>query len=81
MKLNKFTKLLLNLVLILLIALLLKSLITVPKNAYANETKEYLGIDNINFMGAREFADQCNKFAKEGWKLHSFTDRKAIFER
>jgi deoxyhypusine synthase len=41
MKLDKFTKVLVNLVLILLIALLVKSLVIVPRDLYAKAGVEY----------------------------------------
>ena len=81
MKLNKSTTILLNIVLILVIVLLLTALIITPSVAYAKDTPEYMGIDNLNYMGAIEFTEHCNRFAKEGWRLYCINNYKAIFVR
>jgi len=81
MNLHRSTTILLNVALILVIVLLLKSLIVAPRDVHAQNIPEYSGVDNLNFMGALEFAKGCNKLAKEGWKLHSFNNYKAIFVR
>lgn len=47
MKLDRFTRICINIVLILVIALLLKSLVTVPKNVYAKPGFEYKAIESL----------------------------------
>ncbi len=66
MKLDKFTKVCINIVLILVIVLLLKLLITAPKDVYASRATEYMGIEK-HAMDIDEFADTCNDYAKNGW--------------
>ncbi len=81
MKLDKFTRICINIVLILVIVLLLKLLITVPKDVYAARATEYMAEGEIGKMDTDEFTDMCNEYAKEGWKLHSFSIYVAMFER
>jgi len=69
MKLDKFTKVLINLVLILVIVLLLKFLITVPRDVYAKGMYEYKV--TIDGDSRSEIEENINKMAREGWTLHS----------
>ena len=85
MKLGKSTTILLNAVLILLVAILLKSLITIPKNLYAQSNITYKIIyyeDEIGLAAMKEgtvswekrhtrFEEPLNKLAEEGWRFHS----------
>ena len=70
MKFDKSTKILLNLVLILVIALLVKSLIVVPNDAYARENVEYKVLRAPRTHA--ELQPLINAHVKSGWKLHSF---------
>lgn len=86
MKLNKSTTILLNIVLILFIALLVKFLIVVPKDVYAKANVEY---KVVNWSGERTRKEQAqgheawlNSLAKEGWKFICFSSYKGmVFER
>jgi hypothetical protein len=49
MKLDKFARICINIVLILLIALLLKSFITIPKDLYAKSGFEYKTIQFLDY--------------------------------
>jgi hypothetical protein len=69
MKFDKSTKILLNLVLILVIALLVKSLIVVPNDAYARENVEYKILRTPTTHA--ELQPLINAHVKSGWKLHS----------
>ena len=69
MKLDKFTKILLNVVFILLIALLVKSLATVPKDLYAKDNVEY-EVEAFD-VSISELGKGLNEMAKKGWRLHS----------
>ena len=86
MRLTKSTTILLNVVLVLLALLLIKSLITLPKNLYANNSFEYSVTTLSIGPSSRDeqnqaFSDLLNNKAKEGWKFHSVVGDHAIFER
>jgi len=82
MKLNRSTIILLNVVLILFIAFLVKALISFPKEAYAAGKVEYL-VYSTPYWTPSELTEQLNGFAQKGWKLHSAEaqGRTIIFER
>jgi len=85
MKFDKSTKILINLVLILVIAFLLKSTIAVPKNLYAQANYEYKIIwyeDEVGMAMQKEgavsyekrhtrFEEPLKRLAEEGWRFHS----------
>ena len=85
MKLSKSTTILLNAVLFLLIVILLKSLITIPKDLYAQDSYKYKVIyyeDEIGLAAMKEgavsweerhtrFEEPINKLAEQGWRFHS----------
>jgi hypothetical protein len=85
MKLSKSTTILLNAVLMLLIVILLKSLITIPKDLYAQNNFKYKIIyyeDEISLTAMREgavtweerltkFEAPINQLAEKGWRFHS----------
>lgn len=85
MKFDKSTKILINLVLILVIAFLLKSIIAVPKNLYAQANFEYKIIwyeDEVGMAMQKEgavswekrhtrFEEPLRRLAEEGWRFHS----------
>jgi len=86
MKLNKTTKILVNVLLVLVIAILVKSLVTASQNLQASSVPEYLAIDfqNLglsNFAQTGSFTNFLNAKAKEGWMLHSVFYSGIIFER
>ena len=85
MKFDKFTKVLINLVLILLIALLLKSLIIAPKDVYAKSNLEYKLVSwtgrSDDEKEGREHEALINQFAKQGWRLFESSGAHYIFER
>ncbi len=74
MKLDRSTRILLNLVLVLVAAVLVKAFISIPFNLYAAENPEYKVIKynktefNWNAEGLSRF---LNANAKSGWKYHS----------
>jgi hypothetical protein len=100
-KLDKFTKVCINFVLILVIALLVKFLITIPKDVYAKPGFEYKTISIsaehqklLKEWGRQKLNEErikaggalvLNRYAKKGWRLHSFIviedDHLLIFER
>ncbi len=85
MKLNKSTTILLNAVLILLVFILMKSLIAIPKDLYAEGSHKYKVIyyeDEISLAAMKEgavtweerltkFETPINQVAEKGWKFHS----------
>lgn len=85
MKFSKSTTILLNAVFILLIVILLKSLITIPKDLYAQGNYKYKVIyyeDEIGLAAMKEgtvswekrhtrFEAPINQLAEEGWRFHS----------
>lgn len=81
MKPSKSTTILLNIVLILVIALLIKSLIIIPKEIYAQKTPQYSAIKGLNYMDGDKLTEACNYYAKKGWKLFCISDYMAVFER
>ncbi len=64
MKLSKSTTILINVALVLLIAILVKSLIAVPKSVSAEQTKEYL-VKTV--AGAKEAQQVLSELAQQGW--------------
>jgi hypothetical protein len=72
-KLNKSTTFLLNVILVLFIVFLVKSLLIHPKEAQAGAGTEYL-FTVYDPGGATKIAltETLNKFAQEGWKLHTY---------
>ena len=90
MKVNKPTTILLNVILILLVALLIKTLIAFPKSAYGQKgPSEYMiqyksgyGIPGEEREEAKAAQDFMNMMAKKGWRYHSeFSERWIVFER
>ena len=86
MKLSKSTRILVNVVLILIIAILIKSLVTVPRILQANPVPEYLAVPFRTdvFMPTAQTGSLTyflNFKAREGWQLHSVLDNRIIFER
>ena len=80
MKIDRLTEILIKLMLILIIVLLLKSLITIPKYAYAKESFVYRVAYSSKTMEGLE--QDLNYYAKEGWRLHSiYQDRFFILIR
>ena len=85
MKFDKPTKILINLVLILMTAFLIKSIIAVPKNLYAQANYEYKIIwyeDEVGMAMQKEgavswekrhtrFEEPLRRLAEEGWRFHS----------
>ncbi len=86
MKLSKSTTILLNLVLILAIAFLVKSLVYFPKSLYAQSSNVEYSLESLQLqpgesVGAGSISGLLNKKAKEGWKYHSVVGSNYIFER
>jgi hypothetical protein len=79
MKFNKSTTILLDVVLFLLIVLLVKSIITMPKSVYASSRFTYKIVDVFGSNSEAEV--RINRYANEGWRLHSTSGETAIFER
>ena len=85
MKVDKSTKFLINLILVLLVVFLLKSITTVPKNLYAQGNYQYKIIyyeDEVSLAAMKEgalswekrlsrYEAPLNKLAEEGWRYHS----------
>ena len=74
MKLDKFTKVFLNLVLVLLIALFLKFLITAPKDVYAKGGVEYKTTTLGTEMKEQreELYKKLEEYRGEGWQQDYF---------
>lgn len=70
MKIDRSTKVLINLVLVLIIALLVKTLITVPSNAYASEKAKYSYVWS-KVVDFKDLDDTIKIYSTRGWKLHS----------
>jgi hypothetical protein len=67
MKLSKSTTILINVALVLLIAILVKSLIAVPRNASAAPNKDY---SVVAYPSTGQNVEQMlNEKAKEGWNF------------
>jgi len=96
MKLTKSTTILLNVVLVLIIALLVKFVIVSPKNVYAQgssfsykfayvgPTQEEIQQTGRPTASPEQLEQKINAIAQEGWKLHSISlvgSYIAIFER
>ncbi len=67
MKPGRSTTILLNLVLILVSALLLRSLISVPSNASASQKWPYEIVSDV------QLESSIDEYWKQGWKLNSFS--------
>lgn len=70
MKLDKSTKILINLTLVLCIALLVKTLITIPNFAYASDNAEYSYVWS-KVVDFKELDETLKIYSTRGWKLHS----------
>ncbi|MFQ6070018.1 MAG: hypothetical protein ACE5LC_05765 [Candidatus Aminicenantales bacterium] len=85
MNLNKSTRILINVALVLLIALLLKSLISVPRSAVARSGSQYKVVDIADFgeTNAKTLTQYINQLSEHGWRLHSLVPwiEVVIFER
>lgn len=84
MKLNKATKILVNIILILIIAILIKSLVTAPRILQANPIPEYLAVPYrtdifVPTAQTGSLTNFLNVKAQEGWRLHSVLDNRIIF--
>jgi len=66
MKLSKSTSILINAALILVLAILIKSLIAFPQNANAQAKKEYFVKSTDTLKGAQKV---LNERALDGWRL------------
>jgi hypothetical protein len=67
MKLSKSTTILINVALVLLIAILVKSLIAIPKNVSAAANKEY---SVVGYPSTGQNVEQMlNEKANEGWNF------------
>lgn len=69
MKLNKSTTVLLNVVLILLVAILLKNLLSSPKPLYGGAAVQY---KTVAFYGGSDPAPVLNEAAKQGWRYYGW---------
>ena len=88
MKLDRFTRVCINIVLILLIALLVKSLVIVPKDVYAKGKIEYKAIHAVAVRRELAVTDKAvalekllNQYSEQGWKFRWFDGNLMIFER
>lgn len=88
MKLERFTRVCINIMLILLIAFLVKSLIIVPKDAYAKEKDEYKVVNAVAVRREGVVTYQAvalekllNQYSEQGWKFRWFDGKLIIFER
>ena len=85
MKLDKFTRVCINIVLILLIALLVKSLVTVPRDLQAKTNMEYRVVEVTGYArnDAQGVTKKINDYVNKGWKFHSCdgSDNFVIFEQ
>jgi hypothetical protein len=83
MKLAKSTTILINVVLLLLIAVLVKSFVATPKSAVAGINKEFMVFRGDAVAPAN--ADILKKYAGEGWRfIFAYTQYDApcfIFEK
>jgi ABC-type uncharacterized transport system permease subunit len=83
MKLAKSTTILLNVALVFIMALLVKSILASPKNAYAQgstfsykladigPTQEEIQRTGRPTPTPMQVEEKINAFAQEGWRLHS----------
>jgi hypothetical protein len=84
MKLSKSTTILINVFLVLLIAILAKSIVAAPQNAAAAVIKEY-SLENI--AQGESLPQALNKMAHQGWSLAfafkhpQYDSYSVIFER
>ena len=86
MKLSKSSTILLNLVLILAMALLVKSLLNFPKSLYAQSSNVEYSVESLQSqpgasVEAGSISSLLNAKAKDGWKYHSVVGSHYIFER
>ena len=86
MKLNKSTTILVNVLLILIIAVLIKSLVITPRSLQASSVPEYLAIPFQNlalsdWAQTGSLTNFLNIKAKEGWRLHSVFYNGIIFNK
>lgn len=86
MKWSKSTRILVNVVLILVIAILIKSLVTAPRILRASPIPEYLAVPYrtdifVPTAQTGSLTNFLNVKAREGWRLHSVLDNRIIFER
>ena len=86
MRLDKSRKILINMALILLLALLVKFLVAIPNEAQAKTRYEYKFVDVEEFGGemkAKALTQYVNQLAQNGWRLHSLVPwaEVVIFER
>jgi len=83
-KTSKSTTILLDLVLLLVMILLVKSLIAMPRNLYAKAPVEYKVVDLKPVNNLPDLQKLLDDMSNQGWKLHSTNFWKlswAIFER
>lgn len=83
MSTDRFTKVLLVLIIILLTALLIKPIFT-PMETYATKVYQYKVVSGYEYDTSGELEDGLNKYTAEGWKLHSILPVRAgwiILER
>lgn len=85
MKFAKSTTILLNVILVLAIAILVKSAITFPKSAYAQGSAFSYKLANVGPTQEEiqrtgrptpsliQVEQKVNAFAEEGWRLHSLS--------
>lgn len=71
MKLNKSTTVLLNVVLILLVAIMLKNLLSFPKTLFAGGSPQYKVVKDLSNNPETRLEKTLNNMAKEGWRFHS----------
>lgn len=84
MKLNKTTRILVNVLLILVIAILIKSLVAAPRILRASPVPEYLAVPYrtdifVPTAQTGSLTNFLNVKAREGWLLHSVLDNRIIF--
>jgi Domain of unknown function (DUF4177) len=68
MKFNKSTTVLLNVVLILLVVILVKTLLSAPKPLYGGAAVQY---KTVVCVPSEDQVDVLNEMAKQGWRYHS----------
>lgn len=71
MKLNKSTTILLNAVLLLVMAFLLKAIVSTPPQLHAAANAEYLVVQDTARNDSAELQKILNGYASQGWKFHS----------
>jgi len=85
MKLSKSTTMLLNVVLVLVIAFLIKSVMASPEHAYAQSSSYSYKLASVGptqeeilqtgrpTPNITQVEEKLNAFARDGWKLHSIS--------